>query len=214
MLSHPAIGARAWLLRGLLSLVCVLLWAGIASAEWDHTIVRVEEDWELVIATPDPESTGPQVICTTSPQSWVGGLYCALELNHQTVPDFAPGGLQFQLWNGEALLVDRRAPMQGVLAHPGEVIRWTQTMELNDGILTVEVIDGSSTTWGSFGGQGYLKASVCTSLESLNGYRPSASVTNSGIGYAANRVQSFILKRVRVTTASGEVDIGITTLRK
>jgi hypothetical protein len=205
MMGHLAVDMRAWLLRGLLALLCVVAWAGIVSADSGSTIVAVEEDWELVIATPDPDTSGPQVICTMSPQANISGLYCTLELNHQTVPDFSPGGLQFEMWNGEALIAERRAPTQAVLAHTGEVIRWTQKMELDEGMLTLEIVDGSSNTWGSFGGQGYLKAVVPTWLESLNGYCPSVSVLNSGINYASNRVQSLVLKRVRLITATGEV---------
>ena len=44
-----------------------------------------------------------------------------------------------------------------------------------------------------------------TTLENLNSYHPTVSVGNSGISYAANRVQSLVLKRVRVTTSEGEV---------
>jgi hypothetical protein len=205
MTGHLAVDTRAWLFRGLLGLVCVVSWAGIVSADTVATIVAVEEDWELVIATPDPDTTGPQVICTLSPHCTMTGLYATLELNHQTVPDFYPGGLQFELWNGEALVTERRAPTQAVLSHADEVIRWTQKMELADGMLNFEIVDGSSTTWGSFGGQGYLKAAVASNLESLNGYNPAVSVENSGVSYAANRVQSLVLKRVRLITADGEV---------
>ncbi|HUT94737.1 MAG TPA: hypothetical protein VMY37_35095 [Thermoguttaceae bacterium] len=188
-----------------MGLACVLVWAGIASAETVPTIVGVEEDWELVLATPDPDSAGPQVICAMSPFANVESLHCTLELNHRTVPVFAPGGLQFEVWNGEQLVTERRAPTQSILSQPGEVICWTQKMELSDGTLHMEVVEGSSTTWGSFGGLGYLKADVSTTLENLNSYHPSVSVENSGISYAANRVQSLVLKRVRVTTSEGEV---------
>ena len=205
MMGRLAVDTRAWVFRGLLALSCVVAWAGIASGESGSTIVAVEEDWELVITTPDPDTSGPQAICTMSPQGNMSGLYCTLELNHQTVPDFAPGGLQFELWFGEALITERRAPTQAVLAHAGEVIRWTQRMQLADGMLTLEIVDGTSTTWGSFGGQGYLKAVVPTWQESLNDYCPAVSVENSGVNYAANRVQSLVLKRVRMITSDGEV---------
>ena len=205
MMGHLAVDMRAWLFRGLLGLVCVVAWAGLVSAQSDATIVGVEEDWELVITTPDPDTAGPQVICTLSPQGNMSGLYCTLELNHQTVPYFSPGGLQFEMWFGEVMIAERRAPTQCVLSHVGEVICWTQKMELADGMLNFEIVDGSSTTWGSFGGQGYLKAVVPTWRESLNDYGPSVSVQNSGVNYGANRVQSLVLKRVRLITADGEV---------
>ena len=205
MMGRFAVDARAWGFRGLLALCCVVAWAGIAAGDSDATIVAVEEDWELVIATPDPDTSGPQAICTMSPQGNMWGLYCTLELNHQTVPDFSPGGLQFELWWGETLITERRAPTQAVLSQAGEVIRWTQKIELAEGMLNMEIVNGSSTTWGSFGGQGYLKAVVPVYLQSLSGYDPAVSVQNSGINYAANRVQSLVLKRVRLITADGTV---------
>jgi len=205
MTYHLATGARAGGIRFLLGLGCVLVWAATVSAESLPTIVAVEEDWELVLATPDPDSAGPQVISTMSPSASVDSLHCTLELNHRTVPEFAPGGLQFEVWYGEQLVTERRAPTQSILSQPGEVICWTQRMELSDGVLHMEIVEGSSTTWGSFGGQGYLKADVPTELDNLNSYHPTVSVENSGIPYAANRVESLVLKRVRVTTSEGEV---------
>jgi hypothetical protein len=78
-------------------------------------------------------------------------------------------------------------------------------MTLEEGILTFEVVGGSSTTWGSFGGQGYLKSRLYTARENLNEYNPEVSVANSRVGYAANRVQSLILRRVRAFAADGQV---------
>jgi len=78
-------------------------------------------------------------------------------------------------------------------------------MRLADGNLVFEVTQGTSTTWGSFGGQGYLTASLNTTLAGLNAYHPAVSVAHSRIGYAANRVQSLVLKAVRLTTSAGQV---------
>jgi len=85
-------------------------------------------------------------------------------------------------------------------------------VELNDGNLTFEIINGTSTTWGNFGGQGYLKSSIATDLTDLNAYDPSVSVEHSGVGYAANRVVWLALRRVRAYTDTGE-EVEDTTLR-
>ena len=88
------------------------------------------------------------------------------------------------------------------MATPGERVTWTQTMTLTRGgeaiVLTFEIINGQSTSWGRFGGQGYLRSSVATELQSLNGYNPRLSVLNSSVGYAANRVQSLAIREVRL----------------
>lgn len=169
------------------------------------TVVAIEEDWELVVASPDANSTAPQVSCTISPLSHVGSLHAAFELNHQSQPEFTAGGLQLQLWNDEQPLGSRKFPEPAVLSADNEAVHWTQALRIEDGTLTFEITEGSSTTWGSFGGQGYLKASLTTDLENLNEYDPDVSVRNSGVAYAGNRVTKLVLKRVRATLATGEV---------
>ena len=171
----------------------------------EPTIVRVEEDWEMVVGEPDPDTDSPQVTCVISACGDVESVHAVFELNQQSLPIFSPGGLQLQLWDGEVPLCDRKFPSYAILAQAGETIRWTQSVELDDGKLIFEIKDGTSTTWGGFGGQGYLKAVVDTTLTSLNAYRPEISANNSGINYAENRVQSLILKRVRAYTSTGEM---------
>ncbi len=204
-MSHHGIGMRCWPVRGFLAVLVVLTWGGVARAQSDPTVVRVEEDWELVIGEPAPVSNAPQIVTSISPLGHVESFYATLTLNYQPMPDFTAGGLQFELWDGEVPMVERRFPDQSVLQHVGEVIRWTQVMSLDGNVLTFEVINGTSTTWGNFGGQGYLKDTALTTLGDLNAYSPNVSVTNSGVSYAANRVQSLVLKRVRYFTSTGEM---------
>ena len=135
---------------------------------------------------------------------------CAVfELNHQTQPSFVAGGMQLQIWDGPQLLDSRKFPRNEIMASPGERVTWTQTMTLTRGgeavVLTFEIIDGQSTSWGYFGGQGYLRSSVATDLQSLNGYNPRLSVLNSSAGYAANRVQSLAIREVRLVLSDGQV---------
>jgi hypothetical protein len=182
-----------------------LLAAAPGFASEPVTVVRIDEDWELVVASPDPNSTAPQVSCTVSPLSHVDSVHATFELNHQSQPVFTSGGLQLQVWNGEFPLTSRKFPVPGVLSADNETVRWTQSLALDNGTLTFEITSGTSTTWGDFGGQGYLKASLTTDLESLNGYDPAVSVEDSGVAYAGNRVTRLVLKRVRATLATGEV---------
>jgi len=201
---YPAIAVRRWPAQGVWILLISIACVGAAHAQTGPTIVRVEEDWELTVASPDPDLDAPQVTCVISPVGNVSSVHAAFEINAQSLPVFTPGGLQLQTWQGEMALSDRRFPNGMVMATPGEVVRWTQSMQLSAGQLTFEISDGSSTTWGSFGGQGYLKSTVATSLVSLNTYDPAVSAKHSGVAYAGNRVQSLVLKRVRAFTADGE----------
>lgn len=169
-------------------------------------IDRVEEDWEMVVGNPDAALDAPQITCTYSPTGNLDGIHAAIELNHRSQPSFAQGGLQIQVWNGESLVVARSYVNNAPLSTDGETVRWTQTLDLHGGNLIFEVINGTSTTWGAFGGQGYLKATIHgVSLTNLNGYHPDVSVANSGVGYASNRVQSLVLKEVRLITSTGDV---------
>lgn len=167
-------------------------------------VVKVEEEWELVVGEPDSNSVAPQVTCALSPYGHLDSLHSTFELNSQSLESYSAGGLQLQIWNGETALAARRYPDHQVLATTGETITWTSTMEVVGGQLKFEVEQGDSSTWGSFGGSGHLRHSIDTSLANLNSYSPDVSVANSGVGYAANRVRSLILKRVRVKTSSGD----------
>lgn len=178
---------------------------GLTAVASGQEVVSIEEDWELVVGNPDTNSAGPQVTCTFSPDGDVTGLHAVLKINHRTLPSYTPGGLQLQLWNGETPVDSNDFPDHGLLRNTSECIHWTQRMRLENGQLTFEVVNGTSTSWNQFGGQGYLKQVSETTLGNLNQYKPSVSVNNSGIGYAANRVDSLVLKELRVYLANGEV---------
>jgi len=171
----------------------------------DVAVVRVEEDWELVVGQPDADSSGPQVVSALFPTGQYTPVHAVFELNHRSLPSFQPGGLQLQTWAGETLVAAHQHPQGALLSTAGETVRWTQMMELNEGSLTFEIVGGESTTWGSFGSQGYLKERFNTNIEDLNGYNPADSVKHSGVSYAANRVQSLVLKRVRYYLDDGQL---------
>jgi hypothetical protein len=196
-------GVRSLAFTFSLAILLALLLSQVASAQ-SSTIVRVEEDWELVVGEPDSDSDAPQITCVISPFSHLCGVYAIFELNHQSLPDYQAGGLQLQLWYGEYPLDSCNFPNSSLLSHSGEVIHWTQSIRLHDGKLVFEITNGSSTTWGAFGGQGYLKTCLPTLLTNLNSYDPAVSVDNSGAGYADNRIESLVLKRVRAYTSTGE----------
>ena len=183
-------------------LLIFALWANVASGQ--PKLVRVEEDWELVVAKPDSNSTAPQITCVTSPFSHVDSMHITFEINHQSHPEFRPGGLSLQLWDGEYAVDCRCHPSSRVLANENEVIRWTQVISLQNGYLVFAIQDGTSKTWGNFGGKDYLLTYEKSTIGDLNQYNAATSVKNSGIGFAANRVTSLTLKEVRVFTQTGE----------
>jgi hypothetical protein len=204
MRSLVAHTAQSWFGRSLAAALVMLAAAqSLLAQEVAATVVRVQEDWELVVAEPSSELGAPQVTVVFSPVGNLDSWHAAFELNHQSQPSYVAGGMQLQVWNGEQAVVSRKNKEREVLAHNNEVIRWTQEMRLQDGVLSFEVKNGTSTTWGTFSGS--LSASVSTNLANLNGYNPLVSVKESGAGYASNRVSSLVLRRVRLHTSTGEV---------
>jgi hypothetical protein len=187
------------------------LFSGFAQAE-DNTVVKVEEDWELVISEPSPESDAPQVTCVISPYDGAQSVHAAFELNHRSLPSFVAGGLQLQAWNYEHFIT-RDSAATGELSTPGETITWTMKMKIQDGYLFFYVRNGASTTWGEFGGYGDLTLTIPWSLPSLAGYSPETSVSQSGVGYASNRVSRLVLKEVRYYNAANELVARDTTPR-
>jgi hypothetical protein len=174
------------------------LMLNVASTQTPTSADRIEEDWELVIATPDLVAAGPQITTSMSP---VGDLrsspFVAFDLNYREYPDFVAGGMQIQVWNDKELL-DTATHESARWSTAGETITWTQRMGLSAGSISYIVLNGQSTTWGRFGeGLGQLEVSFPTSLSSLSAYSPAVSVANSGASWESDRVTSMRLVAVR-----------------
>lgn len=172
----------------------------LGAAELDgppvQRVDRVEEDWRVVIGTPSPREIAPQIVTVMSPTAGLDELHSVFELNHSTMPEFLPGGMQLQIWRRGVFAGYRSFPKFHRLNTPDEVIEFTSRMRLDDGHLTFEIVDGQSQTWDSFGGDS-LKHSRQTSLQDLNGYRPETSIRNSFISFAAHRVRKLEIREVR-----------------
>ena len=110
-----------------------------------------------------------------------------------------------QVWDDEIELSNRQHPNGYLMQESGETVTWTQSMAIEEGALTFDISGGSSSTWNGFGGEGFLRATVNTALENLDSYNPAVSVANSGVSYAANRVTSLTLKRVRYYMSDDQV---------
>ena len=196
---------RVWAFRALLATLVVVLCATVTTAQSPSNIVRVEQDWELVVGTPEPDRVTPQLVCVISPYDNVRSLYAAFELNQRSHAQFTSGGMQLQVWNGEETLTEQTSESTAVLDTEGETITWTQKMLLVDGTLVFAVTDGVSTTWGNFGfGGENMFVTADSGLTNLNAYGTAVSVANSGAGYGANRVKKLVIKQVRTFTDTGE----------
>ena len=166
-------------------------------------VVRVEEDWELVIGAPDVPGESPQIRCVMSPSRDLDAAHMAFTLNHRTQPVYQAGGVQLQAWNGDEPEMAMAVLANVLLSHDGDVVQWTQIMSVADGKLTFEIDRGSSTSWKKFGGNGHLRVSIATIRTDLNAYHPRMSEKNSGVGFGANRVRTLVLREVRSYSADG-----------
>jgi hypothetical protein len=163
---------------------------------------QVEEDWQVVIASPNPDESGPQLTTCMSPASDGSTPFVAFDLNYRDYPSFQPGGLQAKVYsNGTvtASVTDSSSQGEDLLQTPNETITWTQRMSLTAGnTVTYSVVIGKSTAWGAFGpGQGLDPVSFTAPITSLAAYSPTTSVAKSGVGWQSNRVSQMTLLRVR-----------------
>ena len=188
---------------GLPTFLVVLSFASVTTAD-DSDVVRVEEDWRIEIGTPNSAEHAPQILTVMSPLGHIEGPHVIFELNHSTFPNFAPGGTQIQKWFHETNLGYRNFPNYNRLDTVNETIEFTSKLEVTDGDLIFEIRDGTSATWNSFGGQGYLKTRFnYLPIANLNAYRPEVSTKNSRIGFASHRVKKLVLTEVRYYSSDG-----------
>jgi hypothetical protein len=183
-----------------------------ATAQVTQATDRVEEDWKLVVATPDVAGVGPQITTSMCPAAdRTQAPFVAFDLNYREYPSFAPGGYQAQVWSGGQLLQNSTVGKTDQFATANETVTWTQRMSLSDGRVSYAIVSGSSTTWGDFGSS--VSVSFTSSLASLSGYDPAISAANSGVSWQVNNVQELTLVATRYY-ANGVLLSTDTTQRK
>jgi hypothetical protein len=187
--------------RVLVAFITASLVVSLASAMAQTSspvIDQVQEDWQLVVTTPDVPAVGPQITTCMSPVSDNSTPFVAYDLNYREYPQFAAGGMQLQVWSGEDVLsTDSYGSNQ--FSTPNETVTWTQSMAIGSGgKINYNIYRGISTTWGYFcWGGNPLTVSYSTSLRDLNSYSPETSVANSGVSWQSNYVTSLTLVQVR-----------------
>jgi hypothetical protein len=165
---------------------------------------QVEEDWQVVVANPDPVAVGPQITTCVNPTSDPRGAFATFYLNYEDYPTWNPGGMQLKAYgvapdaSTNPPVLDSARQGDGVCETEGETITWTQRMSVSGGNLNVNVVNGQSTTWGKFGQSGgSLGVSMSSTVTDLSGYKPDYSVSKSGVSWQSNRVVSMTLLQVR-----------------
>jgi hypothetical protein len=197
-----------------LSVVATLVFPIAAIVAQTPAIVpdQVQEDWQLVIGTPDIVGVGPQITTSMSPVSDNSTPFTAFDMNYREFPSFQAGGMQIQVWSGNDVL-DTATEKTEQFSTPGETITWTQSMSIGqDGTVTYRVMNGQSTTWGNFGlNAQHLTVTFPTAINSLSGYSPTTSVNNSGASWESNYVTQLTLVQVRYYAGGRLISTDTTT---
>lgn len=200
---HSVISRRAAFRRMLgiaggtpLAFTSMGLLPSVLADESTGNTIRVEEDWYVKIGTPEPEADSPQISTVMAPSWTLWGKYTVFDLNCATQPGFFSGGVQLQLWQDDAIIQSKSNNNWDSLHSFDEEVRYTSAMSIANGSIVFEILNGTSTTWGTFG-TGELKVQAPTWRSNLNWYDPEFSVYNSRIGFASHRVRRFTLERVR-----------------
>lgn len=170
------------------------------------TVIKVEEDWVVDVGLADDISSAPEIVTVFGPDNPNAGLHAVFEMNHVTQPEFSRGGMQIQCWSGEALLGYKRHPNQSELLTVVERIQYTcrTSLDRDRNILRLEVRNGSSVTYGTFGGR-ELRLSLYSTRDDLNNYDANASIVHSRVTFGANRVNRFLRAEIRYYTSEGEI---------
>jgi len=168
----------------------------MAPAAIGQDTTAIEEEWQLDVGPPNSSRHSPQLNCFISPVGNTDSYYAVLLVNQNSN---GGGGLELQLWHGQSMVDSSSYDTSTGLDTVGERVQWTTRMSVdNKGLLTVQVISGSSTSWGRFGGKNDLIVSAATSLKNLNGYNSSFTTDSSGVEYGHRRVSKLTLRKIRV----------------
>ena len=168
-------------------------------------IHKVEEDWELVVANPDPLLDIPQIVTVFGPTNAWFDTHTVFELNHGTLPSFGEGGMQLQVWYGDWLVGYHRQQAPTELSTSNELIKYTTVTAIRGEFLDMEVVNGSSTTFGEFGVDSAMKVRLYTNRNDLNPYEPNNSILHSRVTFGANRVSYFKRTAIRVYEVNGDL---------
>lgn len=166
-------------------------------------VLRVEEDWIMVLNEPDYNTDAPQLHTMMSPYPEIGSFFGQISWNYRDQPEYRSGGMQMSLWNDDQFLA-RRNLEWARLDTVAETVTWTQVLDLDSGYVYFRVENGSSVTWGAFGGA-LTTVSALYDLADLNGYSPDVSAENACVTFGANRVDLLALVNVRYYDANGLV---------
>jgi hypothetical protein len=189
----PALLGRRPILFGLLAATVCFATVGRVEAQ---QYVRVEEDWELILNTPDLSFPAPQIIVAMKPRPTSNKTAIFL-INHHDTPEFQAGGGQIQVWEGD-LLRSYKSFAGPTLVREGERVTWTQYMRRDGGKFEFGLSRVEGDAWGvntaaDLGGPVWFN----DGQPFFTNYDSNASLHGAAITFGADRVRSLKLLAVR-----------------
>jgi len=186
--------------------ICLALLAlPVPCAAQQATIIKIEEDWQMVVHQPDPATNSPQVTFFVSPSVETESTYFQLQLNYAADDFYDEGGFHVAAVDQGGIIDEARSHTRATLSTDGDTISWTSVMASLNGKLLFAVKDGNSTQWGAFGGPEYLVRIPGTPHVDLANYHHSQSLNSVDVGFGGNRVSCITLKQVRLFYSDGHV---------
>jgi hypothetical protein len=189
-----------------------VLLAGVpaaAQAPSSDPVLRVEEDWLLLLNEPGALVDAPQFHTVMSPFPNLDSYYAQVLWNYResSLDTIFLGGLQLQSWNGETKLRTRSVGIAR-LSTTAEIITWTQALQTDGVLLSYDITNGQSITWGQFGKD--MNITQDASVPDLNQYDTNTSIQSSWITYGSNRVDLLVITEVRKYGQNGLISVDST----
>jgi hypothetical protein len=185
----------------------VLTTTGARAQEQDNEdgphVVRIEEDWSLLVSNPSYNLSCPQVSTQMAPDPQ-GNEFYQFHINYQDVPRFIQGGLQLQAWNVNSLVQVNTSTNTSTMGTANELVTWTQYLQRSQwpAGLTFGISTSASQTWGDFSGASFT---VRETDARLDNYSPDYSAQQSGVTYGPNLVPLLVLVESRRYYSNGSV---------
>ncbi|WP_203329066.1 hypothetical protein [Candidatus Laterigemmans baculatus] len=193
---------RPW--PGLAAFLLIACAIGVQSSR-AADIYRIEEDWEMVINEPDSSIHSPQLTFFLPPNPADPDRYFQLQLNHAVDHEFSGGGFHVVAADGSEHLDSFRSSTYQPLVSHAQTVRWTSVMNVHGDSVYYHVKDGYAADWGSFGGYWTAVRMAAQGTLHFNAYDPSQSLEMIDIGFGGNRVESLVLRDVRLYRTDGTV---------
>lgn len=182
----------------------------VSSSADNIPITRIEEDWEIKVANPNPDFNTPEIITSLGPLPDDLEPVGYLLINHETQPAYTAGGIQLQVWQNRSLVGYANHGDFRRLATLNETIQFTLVMLIENGNIKYQITNGSSKTFGSFEG---LSISARTQVRSLSTYDPLDSIRRSEVTVGGNRLSKYQLNEVRYSDGTPDGVTVDTTVR-